>query len=84
MLPLVQGLAWTLALSGWRHWNKQWSFTGKGIGIRIRRWWWGVNNWEIPGENVAVKRGGEELAEEVSEVRKTFGAFVDKLRGMVS
>ena len=43
-----------------------------------------MNNWEIPGENVAVKGGGEKLAEEVSEVRKTFRAFVNKLRGEVS
>ena len=82
VLPLVQGLAWTLVLSGWRHWNKQWSWTGRGVGVRIRKWWWSVNNWEIPEENVA-QEGVEKLADEVSEVRSTFGAFVRKLRGMV-
>jgi hypothetical protein len=67
MLPLVQGLAWSLIVFGWRHWNKASSFSGATIGARIRRWWWGVNNWQLP------EKGGrgvknEKLAGEVRDV----------------
>ncbi|KAK0937670.1 hypothetical protein LTR48_003940 [Friedmanniomyces endolithicus] len=48
MMPLVQGMAWTLIVSGWRHWNASTTFTGRTAGAKIRRWWWGVNNWTIP------------------------------------
>ncbi|EEH46097.2 uncharacterized protein PADG_02247 [Paracoccidioides brasiliensis Pb18] len=47
-LPLIQGTLWTLALAGWRHWNRGAQFTGRSLGTRIRRWWWNVNNWKIP------------------------------------
>ena len=50
LMPLVQGIGWNLLLFGWRNWNRQASFAGGGIGARIRRWWWGVNGWGIPGE----------------------------------
>ncbi|MCJ1237868.1 hypothetical protein MMC14_005855 [Varicellaria rhodocarpa] len=48
VLPLVQGMLWTLVLSGWRYWNRTAQFSGRSVGSRIRRWWWNVNNWEIP------------------------------------
>jgi len=48
LFPLVQGVIWTLVLAGWRHWNQASRFSGATIGARIRRWWWGVNNWKIP------------------------------------
>ncbi len=48
VLPLVQGMLWTLVLSGWRHWNKGAAFSGQNFGARVRKWWWKVNNWEIP------------------------------------
>ena len=48
VLPLVQGMLWTLVLSGWRYWNRTTQFSGRSVGSRIRRWWWSVNNWEIP------------------------------------
>ena len=48
LMPLVQGMAWTLIVAGWRHWNKASNFKGRTVGSRIRRWWWGVNNWTIP------------------------------------
>ncbi|KAK3117862.1 hypothetical protein LTR53_000412 [Teratosphaeriaceae sp. CCFEE 6253] len=48
MMPLVQGMAWTLVVSGWRHWNVSTKFTGQTAGAKIRRWWWGVNNWTVP------------------------------------
>ncbi|KAK2766016.1 hypothetical protein FQN54_007531 [Arachnomyces sp. PD_36] len=48
--PLIQGTLWSLALSGWRFWNRGAQFSGRTVGSKIRRWWWGVNNWKIPGE----------------------------------
>ncbi|RDW78775.1 DUF1770 domain-containing protein [Aspergillus mulundensis] len=48
LLPLVQGTLWTLALSGWRFWNRTASLSGQTLGSRIRRWWYGVNNWKLP------------------------------------
>ncbi|KAL9001605.1 MAG: hypothetical protein Q9188_005424 [Gyalolechia gomerana] len=50
VLPLVQGMLWTLLLSGWRYWNRGAQFQGATIGSKVRRWWWGVNNWKIPEE----------------------------------
>ncbi|KAB8245128.1 hypothetical protein BDV35DRAFT_269111 [Aspergillus flavus] len=48
LLPLVQGTLWTLALSGWRFWNRNASLSGQTLGSRIRRWWYEVNNWKLP------------------------------------
>ncbi|KAL2865666.1 DUF1770 domain-containing protein [Aspergillus lucknowensis] len=48
LLPLVQGTLWTLALSGWRYWNRNASLGGQTLGSRIRRWWYEVNNWKLP------------------------------------
>lgn len=48
ILPLVQGTLWTLALSGWRFWNRNASLSGRTLGSRIRRWWYEVNNWKLP------------------------------------
>ncbi|KAL3476132.1 DUF1770-domain-containing protein [Aspergillus californicus] len=48
LLPLVQGTLWTLALSGWRFWNRNASLGGQTLGSRVRRWWYGVNNWKLP------------------------------------
>lgn len=39
------------------------------MGSRVRRWWYGVNNWEIPG----VKGGKGMMAEEVDEVSCFWG-----------
>ncbi|CAI7675575.1 unnamed protein product [Penicillium pancosmium] len=48
LLPLIQGTVWTLALSGWRFWNRNASLSGQTVGSRIRRWWYDVNNWKLP------------------------------------
>ncbi|RJE19921.1 hypothetical protein PHISCL_07747 [Aspergillus sclerotialis] len=48
LLPFVQGTLWTLALSGWRYWNRNASLSGHTLGSRIRRWWYEVNNWKVP------------------------------------
>ncbi|KAK5116471.1 hypothetical protein LTR62_008020 [Meristemomyces frigidus] len=64
LMPLVQGLAWTLILSGWRHWNSSAQYSGQSMGAKIRRWWWGVNNWKIP-DNPRLR--SREKAHEVKE-----------------
>ncbi|KAH3234074.1 hypothetical protein KXV30_000400 [Aspergillus fumigatus] len=48
LLPLIQGTLWTLALSGWRYWNRTASLSGQTLGSRLRRWWYEVNNWKLP------------------------------------
>ncbi|KAK0673889.1 hypothetical protein QBC41DRAFT_310839 [Cercophora samala] len=50
MMPLVQGVAYNLAICGWQHWNRNARLSGQSLGARVRRWWWGVNNWPVPGE----------------------------------
>lgn len=52
-MPLAQGLVWTLVVSGWRHWNSTTKFGGQTVGAKIRRWWWGVNNWKLPQDGSA-------------------------------
>lgn len=47
-MPLVQGMGWTLIVAAWRHVNTAPKFAGQTVGAKIRRWWWGVNNWHIP------------------------------------
>ena len=49
VMPLAQGVLWNLGIAGWRAWNHGVKFQGQGVGARMRRWWWGVNNWKIPG-----------------------------------
>ena len=51
ILPLSQGLVWNLVVHGWRTWNTAAAFKGKGVGARVRRWWWGVNGWGVPNES---------------------------------
>ena len=36
VMPLLQGTLWTLALAGWRHWNKGAEFSGRTIGCKSR------------------------------------------------
>ena len=50
LFPLAQGTLWTLALGGWKYWNRGAAFSGQSVGARVRKWWWKVNNWEIPSE----------------------------------
>jgi len=47
-MPLVQGMAWTLIVSGWRYFNRGTQFSGQTVGAKIRRWWWETNNWKLP------------------------------------
>ncbi|CCC10639.1 unnamed protein product [Sordaria macrospora k-hell] len=48
MMPLVQGLLYNMLVCGWQSWNRNAQIHGSSIGARVRRWWYGVNNWEIP------------------------------------
>ncbi|KAJ5735944.1 hypothetical protein N7540_007789 [Penicillium herquei] len=48
LLPLIQGTVWTLALSGWKFWNRSASLGGQTLGSKVRRWWYEVNNWKLP------------------------------------
>ncbi|KAL6910486.1 hypothetical protein GGI43DRAFT_12477 [Trichoderma evansii] len=48
LLPLAQGVLLNLAMAGWQHWNKSVRVNGDSVGIRFRRWWFGVNNWSQP------------------------------------
>lgn len=64
----AQGVVWTLILSGWRHWNRSAKFSGQSVGAKIRRWWWGVNNWKIPEKKLRDTK----LAKSVSEVSAAF------------
>lgn len=41
MMPLIQGMTWTLIVSGWRYFNRGTKFSGQTVGAKIRRWWWG-------------------------------------------
>ncbi|KAK0622921.1 hypothetical protein B0T14DRAFT_514778 [Immersiella caudata] len=48
MMPFMQGVLYNLAICGWQYWNKNAQVHGSSIGARVRRWWYGVNNWKIP------------------------------------
>ncbi|KAF4996101.1 hypothetical protein FGRMN_4694 [Fusarium graminum] len=48
LMPLTQGLVYNLFLCGWQQWNRNARLHGNSLGARVRRWWWGVNNWKIP------------------------------------
>ncbi|KAL2019528.1 hypothetical protein VTK56DRAFT_9562 [Thermocarpiscus australiensis] len=50
MMPFVQGILYNLAICGWQYWNRNAQISGSSIGARLRRWWYGVNNWPIPPE----------------------------------
>lgn len=66
LMPLVQGMVWTLAVAGWRHLNKASHFSGQSVGARLRRWWWDVNNWKLP--ETKTKLSDPKLAAQVEEV----------------
>ncbi|KAJ2899105.1 DUF1770-domain-containing protein [Zalerion maritima] len=47
LMPFLQGVVYNIALCGFKHWNKRARVSGNTIGARVRRWWYGVNNWPI-------------------------------------
>lgn len=63
---------WTLALQGWRHWNRGTKLSGKNAGARIRRWWWRVNNWPLDQSASSIIRSAskdKKFAFKTKEVR---------------
>ncbi|KAI9049156.1 hypothetical protein LZ554_007003 [Drepanopeziza brunnea f. sp. 'monogermtubi'] len=50
VLPLVQGMVWSLALQGWRYWNRTAQLSGSSVGSKLRRWWYRTNNWKFPAK----------------------------------
>ncbi|KAK5090819.1 hypothetical protein LTR05_000996 [Lithohypha guttulata] len=58
LLPLVQGIGYHLLISGWRYWNRGSKFAGESLGAKVRKWWWGVNNWTMPREVSRSERRG--------------------------
>ena len=71
ILPLVQGIAWNLIMFGWRHWNRGSKFQGQTLGAKVRKWWWGVNNWKVPAEK-------KEASRKASFVKQAEEFFVDR------
>ncbi|KAF2678006.1 DUF1770-domain-containing protein [Lentithecium fluviatile CBS 122367] len=69
IMCFAQGVIWNIILHGWRHWNHEAKFSGRGVGARIRRWWWGVNNWTIPADK-GPRLSNKKLAKNVSEYYK--------------
>lgn len=74
LLPLSQGFMWNLLLHGWRAWNARAAFQGAGVGAKVRRWWWGVNGWKLPGE-----RGADAVREPVVQKRSSQLGPVDRM-----
>lgn len=71
IMCFAQGVVWNLLLHGWRYFNRSTKFSGRSIGARIRRWWWGVNNWKIPTEAVHGARE-ERLTRNMGAVSAVF------------
>ncbi|KAF2222626.1 hypothetical protein BDZ85DRAFT_130365 [Elsinoe ampelina] len=73
IMPLMQGMVWTLVVAGWRHLNRASKFNGHSVGARIRRWWWDVNNWNVPQKYNRL--ADPKLAEDVKETLLTFAQY---------
>jgi hypothetical protein len=71
--PLAQGIAWNLIMFGWRHWNRGSKFQGRTWGAKVRKWWWGVNNWKIPPPQDSLK-----VQSDRESLQKAQEFFVDK------
>ncbi|KAF2874078.1 hypothetical protein BDV95DRAFT_320758 [Massariosphaeria phaeospora] len=69
LMAFAQGVVYALLQHGWKHMNQSASFSGAGVGARIRRWWWGVNNWKLPGGGI---RSDKKLARNVTQVSTAF------------
>ncbi|CZT18720.1 uncharacterized protein RCC_04564 [Ramularia collo-cygni] len=60
LMPLLQGLGWTLVVAGWRYSNSTAKFTGTTMGAKLRRWWWQTNNWIIPDQSKSSGRWNDD------------------------
>ncbi|OAP61178.1 hypothetical protein AYL99_03379 [Fonsecaea erecta] len=75
-LPLVQGILWNLLMFGWRHWNRGSKFQGQSWGAKVRKWWWGVNNWKVPAAGADAKAMKKSSDRQVLQRVEDF--FVDR------
>lgn len=69
-MPLMQGMVWSLALHGWRYWNRSAKLSGNSVGSRVRRWWYTVNDWPLK-ETWKNMGKNTKLADDVGEVSWT-------------
>ncbi|TVY26141.1 Uncharacterized protein LHYA1_G004000 [Lachnellula hyalina] len=76
LLPLIQGTVWSLALHGWRFWNRSAKLSGQGVGARVRRWWYKTNNWQMP-KSLKSFGNDKKLAADVEYYYKTHDAGGD-------
>lgn len=51
----------------YRLYNTRLQVTDTHLSARVRRWWYGVNNWKIPGE-VTTNIAEKQLAADVESV----------------
>ncbi|KAL2886650.1 hypothetical protein HOO65_060480 [Ceratocystis lukuohia] len=56
IMPMMQGIVYNLFLCGWQQWNRSAQIHGTSLGARVRRWWYGVNNWPVPPAPVVRRR----------------------------
>ncbi|KAK3940491.1 hypothetical protein QBC46DRAFT_385114 [Diplogelasinospora grovesii] len=56
MMPFAQGILYNLFICGWQQWNRNAQLSGSSVGAKVRRWWWRVNDWPVPGELPSEKR----------------------------
>lgn len=70
VLPLVQGMVWSLALFGWRHWNRSATLSGESVGARARRWWYKTNHWKLP-DSVRGMGKDKKFAKDMGDVSLT-------------
>jgi len=66
VMPLMQGMLWSLALHGWRYWNRSAALSGNSVGAGVRRWWYTVNDWPLK-ENWKNLGKNARLAEDMGE-----------------
>ncbi|KAL3426947.1 hypothetical protein PVAG01_00456 [Phlyctema vagabunda] len=67
-LPLAQGMIWSLALHGWRYWNRSAALSGSSVGAKVRRWWYRTNDWKIPESFKHISKDSK-LAANMSDAR---------------
>jgi len=60
IMSFVQAMGLKVVLLGWRQFNLGANFSGQSVGARVRRWWWGVNNWTLPS---SAESGRDDVGE---------------------
>jgi hypothetical protein len=63
-------MVWSLALHGWKYWNRSAQLSGESIGARMRRWWYKTNNWKLPGGLSGLGKD-KKLAKDMGDVSLT-------------